>query len=153
MQYRNVKIESKRYLQEYHHYFVDIVPKFIIEDGIPKRIKYLNPHYHLKGFVIKTVNGLLENVMIFGWHPNADLQTSILCLKDGEKGERISNIHNFANLIRNRLSTYYYDHSHFRPEKRDCKTEPVDAYSRIDVNFSRGEIYESEPPFRRLYPT
>jgi hypothetical protein len=152
MEYRNVKIKGSNLLVEYHHYFGDIVPEFVLQDGVPKHIIQLDPIYILKGLRIRTVNKKVMEVHVLGIHPNCDLDTGELCLKDDERGAYISNIQAFKNIIVNRLKTYYYNDCHFRLEDRDCKTEPVTGFTKIDVNFSKGEIHESTPPFRRLYP-
>jgi hypothetical protein len=152
MKYRNIKIEGDELLVEYHHYFGKIVPEFIIENGIPKHIVCLNPMYILEGLRIRTVNKKVMDVHIFGIHPNCDLNSGELCLKNDEKGAHISNIHAFKNIIVNRLKVYYYNDCHFRLQDRDCQTEPVNGFTKIDVNFNKGEIHECNPPFRRLYP-
>lgn len=129
-----------------------IIPKFIVEKGIPRYIEYIIPEYHLRGFLIKRLNNRLKKVEVFGVHPNADLNTGELCLKSNEIGAEIKNIESLKNMLINRLEVYYYDESHFRLENKDYRTRPVDGYTKIDVNFEKGEIYGAEAPFRRLYP-
>lgn len=152
MEYKNVKIKGNGLLIEYHHYFGEIVPEFMIQNGNPRHIIYLDPSYILKGMRIRTVNKKVMQVHILGIHPNCDINTGELCLKDDERGASISSIHAFKNIIVNRLKVYYYNDCHFRLENKDCQTEPVDGFTKIDVNFNKGEIHECKPPFRRLYP-
>ena len=152
MEYRNEKINGGYFTIEYHHYFGDIVPEFVLKNGIPMHITYLDPVYILKGLRIRTVNKKIMQVHVLGVHPNCDLDTGELCLKKDERGAQVSNIHAFKNVIVNRLKTFYYDHCHFMPENKECQTEPVDGFTKIDVNFDKGEIHECKPPFRRLYP-
>lgn len=137
---------------DYDIFFGKIIPKFIIEEGVPKQITKLHKKLHLEGLMIKRFNNKLKEVKIFGTHPNADLDTDELCLRDEEYGAVVGNIHALLNLLINRLEVYYFDESHFRPNQKDYETKPVDGFMKIDVNFEEGEIHDAETPFRRLYP-
>jgi hypothetical protein len=152
MEYLNVKAGDERLKIEYHHYFGDIIPEFVIEDNVPKHIVCLNPIYILKGLRMRTANKRIMEVHAYGIHPNCDINTGKLCLKDNEQGVKVTDIDAFKNILVNRLKVYYYDDCHFRLDHNDCQTEPVDGFTKIDVNFTKGEIHECKPPFRRLYP-
>jgi len=153
MEYKHLKIQGNdNSTIEYHFYFGDIIPKFVLQDGVPKYITNLNPLYHLKGFNIITLNNRLFKVYVFGNHPNCNVKTGELCLKEDEKGSFVRNIDILRNIIINRLEVYYYNHCHFRLVENDCRTKPVDGFTKIDVNFDKGEIYATDPPFRLLYP-
>lgn len=152
MEYRNIKVNGSGLILEHHHYFGDIIPKFLMEAGTPKHIKYLNPQFILKGLKIRTVNNKVMDANVYGYHPNCDINTGKMCLREDELGCEIMDIHSFSKLLINRLETYYYDDCHWRLEDKDLKTEPVDGFMKIDVNFTKGEIHECKSPFRRLYP-
>lgn len=138
---------------DYDIFVGKIIPKFILDGGVPKAITKIHEKLHLEGLVIKRFNNKLSEVRIFGSHPNADLNTDELCLRDEEYGAEVTDINCLLNILINRLEVYYFDESHFRPNQRDYETKPVDGFMKIDVNFEEGEIHDAEAPFRRLYPT
>jgi len=138
---------------DYNFYFEKIIPKFIIKDGVPKILTYVDKKYNLEGFEIKTLNDKLSSVKIYGRHPNADLNTGELCLKVEEKHTVVTDMQALKDILINRLQVWYFNECHFRPIEIDYKTKPVDGFMKIDVNFEKGEIYDGEAPFRRIYPT
>ena len=137
---------------DYNFYFEKIIPKFIIKDGVPEVLTYVNEKYNLEGFMIKTIMNKLSSVKIYGRHPNADLNTDELCLKVEEKHAVVTDIKALKDILINRLQVWYLNDCHFRPDEFFYKTKPVDGFMKIDVNFEKGEIYTGEAPFRRLYP-
>jgi len=154
MEHRNINIPRSPTSPEkdYDIFLVDIKPKFVLEKGIPKQITKLHDKFILKGLIIRRLNNKLMNVKIFGSHPNADLNTDEICLKDEEYGAEVKDVATLASYLINRLEVYYFDESHFRPDSRQYETKPVDGFMKIDVNFDKGEIHDGEAPFRRLYP-
>jgi hypothetical protein len=138
---------------DYNFYFEKIIPKFIIKDGVPEVITDLHEKYHLEGFMIKTIGKKLLSVMIYGRHPNVDINTDELCLKVEEKRTVVTDIQALKDILINRLQVWYFNDCHFRPDEFFYKTKPVDGFMKIDVNFKKGEIYDGEAPFRRIYPT
>jgi hypothetical protein len=153
MEHKKCKVSDGELTLEYDFFFKKIIPKIIIEKGIPLHIEKLNPKFHLEGFMVERWNKKLRRVKVFGIHPNADGDTGELCLKKEEEKVIVNDVFALAEVLLNRLEVYYYDESHFRLNKINYKTKPVDAYKTIDVNFKKGEIYGTTPPFRRLYPT
>lgn len=139
--------------RDYDIYIGEIIPKFIIENGVPKTITQLDKSWYLQGFVIKRLNNKLGGVTVFGKHPNADINTDQLCLKEEEVGAIVNDVEALKNILINRLEVYYFDHSHFRPHLHQIQTEPVDGFMRINVDYEKGEIHDGDAPFRRIYPT
>jgi len=136
----------------YDFYFKRIIPKFIIEDGVPKVITDIHERYYLEGFIIKRFNNKLADVRVIGIHPNADISTGSLCLKDEEKTANILNIEALKDILISRLEVYYFNECHFRPDAQYYNTKPVDGFMKIDVNFEKGEIHNADTSFRQLYP-
>lgn len=153
MQHINIHIpgSSTAPSRDYDQFIGKIIPKFIIENGIPKYMTKLHNSYHLEGFEIKRLEGRLASVRIFGKHPNVDNINDELCLKDEEIGSFISNIEALKNILVNRLEVYYFDESHFRPSLGDYEANPVEGFTKIDVNFEKGEIYHAEGSAKRIY--
>ena len=152
MEHITIDVGCKETTIKYDIFKEEIIPEFIIEKGFPLHIKKLHKKFHLGGFMIERWNDKLRRVKVFGIHPNADGDTGELCFKKEEKNVVITNILSMAAVIINRLKVYYYDDCHFKLKKINCETEPVDAYTLIDVNFDKGKIHGTTPPFRRLYP-
>ena len=154
MEHKHIEISSSPTSPQidYDFYFGKIIPQFIIENRVPKVITYIHARFHLEGFVIKRFNNKLVSVRIIGKHPNADLDTDELCLKEEEEGAVVENIEALKTIIITILETYYFDESHFRPVTNQYKAKPVNDFMKIDVNFEKGEIYDDETPYRQLYP-
>jgi len=122
--YKNARIFSyidtngKELLQELV-YIEKIKPKKAIKEKNAYEIIYVPPQFILNGFIVTTINDIVQNIHILGLHPNVDLSTKEFCLPDHKKDVVYDDI--YYDLLRSNLMTYYLDNAHFIPEKLELK--------------------------------
>jgi len=100
-------------------YIEKIKPEKAIKEKNAYEIVYVSPQFILNGFIVTTINDIVQNIHILGLHPNANLDTKEFCIPDHKKEVLYDEI--YYDLLRSNLKTYYLDNSHFIPEKLELK--------------------------------
>jgi hypothetical protein len=115
-------------------YLGEIRPNRVIKNKNVFEIVYLNPMFILNGFVVITENELVQNILVFGYHPNKDPDTSLYCLPNRKKQNKFDE--NFFKLLLTNLKTFYLDECFYIPSINQLKYKKMKS---IYVKLNRGE--------------
>ncbi len=106
------------------HIFINtIIPNRVIKDKNVYKIVYLDGVYHLDGFEVSTENDKVNNIRVFGFHPNCDAETDNFCLPDFKKGVYLTS--DYLKLIITNIQTYYLDNCFFNPTGKSLRYEKM----------------------------
>ena len=130
---------------DFNIYYITIIPRGGIENGIPFKITSISEFYHIKAFHITTYNNRLKQVGIVGRHPNANPDTAFLCLSDYFIGKEVLDIEKLIRDIVIIIQSYDLDDAFFKPKRDSYNREPLDAayitnYKERNVRLWRKKI-------------
>lgn len=110
---REVYVPHKLLYRNQIHEIIDIDPKFVIS-----------------GFVIKTVNDKIDQVLLKNPHPNANPKTGDFCIPSSLREHELSK--NTIKMIENMLCCFNLDDCYFTPwdEIKYQKQEVIGAWKR-----------------------
>ncbi len=109
-----VGTRGRKSLYKKTHIFINkIIPNRVIKNKNVYKIVYLDEVYHLDGFEVSTENDKINNIRVFGFHPNCHTETDNFCLPDFKKGVYLTS--DYLKLIITNIQTYYLDNCFFNP--------------------------------------
>jgi hypothetical protein len=91
-----------------------LIPKTAISDGKINVIKRVDPRYLIKGYVVETLNGYIDNVFVSSPHPNCDPNTNKFCIPNILRKRKFDK--QTAKIIEMILITYNLDNCYFKPK-------------------------------------
>jgi hypothetical protein len=106
--------EKSKYGKRFYIYIEEITPNRVVKNKNAYEITHLSPFLKINGFAV-TVNpkGLVENIFLFGLHPNCELKTNLYCLAKHHKGVQFNE--EYYENFKNNLRVYYLDDCHYIP--------------------------------------
>lgn len=110
----NLPIIEKHYI-----YKGLIIPNRMVQNKQVHEITYLHPLFHIHGFLCMVENNKIQNIILFGYHPNRDPDTNIYCLPDQKKNQEY-NPENIELLIGN-IKTFYLDNCFYQPGPKQAE--------------------------------
>ena len=106
--------EKSKYGKRYYIYLEEIIPDRVVKNKNAYEITHLSSFLKINGFAVAVnSNDLVENIFLFGLHPNCDLKTNLYCLAEHQKKVPFDEEY-YENLKQN-LRVYYLDNCYYKP--------------------------------------
>jgi len=105
--------ESGPYGKLFYIYIEDITPNRVVKNKEAHEITHLSSFLNIKGFTVIVTDGLVENIFLFGLHPNCDFETNLYCLSKHHKG--VTYDEDYYETFKNNVRVYYLDDCHYKP--------------------------------------
>ena len=115
-------------------YLGRIKPNRVIKDKNVYEIIYVDPIFIMSGFVVMTENRYIQNILLFGFHPNRDPNTSLYCLPERKK--QVDFTEQYFKLLLTNLKTYYLDDCFYTPSLSQLKYKKMKS---IYLKLNQGE--------------
>lgn len=115
-------------------YLGKIKPNRVIKDKNVYEITYIDPIFIMSGFVVMTENRYIQNILLFGFHPNRDPNTSLYCLPERKK--QVDFTKQYFKLLLMNLKTYYLDDCFYTPSLSQLKYKKMKS---IYLKLNQGE--------------
>jgi hypothetical protein len=105
--------ENETYGKLFYVYIEPITPNRVIKNKEAHEITHISSFLKINGFTIIVSDGLVENIFLFGLHPNCDLKTNLYCLAKHHKGVKFDE--EYYENFKNNLRVYYLDDCYYKP--------------------------------------
>lgn len=115
-------------------YLGRIKPNRVIKNQNVYEITYIDPIFIMSGFVVMTENRYIQNILLFGYHPNRDPKTSLYCLPERKK--QVDFTEQYFKLLLTNLKTYYLDDCFYTPSLSQLKYKKMKS---IYLKLNQGE--------------
>lgn len=115
-------------------YLGRIKPNRVIKNKNVYEITYIDPIFIMSGFVVMTENRHIQNILLFGYHPNRDPNTSLYCLPERKK--QVDFTEQYFKLLITNLKTYYLDDCFYTPSLSQLKYKKMKS---IYLKLNQGE--------------
>ena len=127
--------EADDYGKIFYVYIEEIIPNRVIKKREAYQITLLSPFLTINGFtVVLDSEKLIENIFLFGLHPNCDLKTNLYCLAKHHKGVKFDE--EYYENFKNNLRVYYLDDCYYVPTGGHLQYEKMDS---IYMQLNKGE--------------